>query len=809
MKRYLAVIVSCIITLDLFAQGSGSINGINYSWGNGRATVEKQSKSIMNLTAKIPETIKDYADGESIHIVDSIVDESFMGSNLMYLTMPKTITKLNYACFSDCAKLQYATIPDSLISIGGNCFYGCISLRNINFPSTLEIIGDSCFYECGYYSEVKLGEKINNIGKACFANCKYIPSIKIFGRIDSLKENTFYGCSAMSEYRWPNDIKYVGSGCFAGCASLSILHLPSSITTIADSCFANCTNLAKVYCLWKNLDALTINENAFKNHPASTMLMVPKGYVDVYRNKAPWNTFANIEEFEYTDTSLVECVDLGLSVKWASCNVGVSEPMGYGDKLSWGEWYVKDSYSWYTYIYCKDGNWYGGITDIGSDISGTEYDVAHEIWGGDWRMPTKKEAEELVNNCQWEWTFLEGVSGMKVTGYNGKSIFLPASGSNSTSGVYWTSSLSDWWHSATTFGFNNINPYISRSNKYEGLYVRPIKPQQENTKYLSIEVSGSGLASLGSVDIVNCKKYFYIDDNFTPIIEFHPNTSEWVVNLIVNNQDVTQDICNGLYTINCNADSTYVKVEFSNSIAPSDAIDLGLSVLWGKCNLGADAPEDLGKYYSWGAVQSVPNMDWNDYICSEYQCGTDSDPIYAAGYFERMDIAGSEFDQPHVLLGTGWKLPTNEEFQELIDKCDWTRTTIGSTNGFKVTGANGNSIFLPDNGYGMPGGHGHSDYNGGGYYWSSTIASKTKGGTLHFVAPNQKTITSNVRCYGQRIRPVFKRTDPSSDIIQHICDTDNNVLKYYNINGVETSKPTKGLYIIKSSKGKTYKTLIK
>ena len=801
--------MSSLITTVIMAQERGSINGINYSWGNGRATVEKQSENIMNLTANIPETIKDWEDGESIHIVDSIVDEAFKESNLMYLTMPKTILRLNYACFSDCAKLQYATIPDSLLSIGANSFYGTKKLRSINFPSTIEIIGDSCFYGSGYYSEVKLGEKVTYIGKASFANCKYIPSIKIFGEIDSLRECTFYGCSTLSSFRWPTGIKYIGSGCFAGCTSLKDLHLPSSLIALEDSCFANCSNLTKIYCQWKNINDIKVSDDAFKNLPVSAVLFVPKGFVDVYKNKAPWDKFNKIEEYEYTDIAKVECIDSGVSVKWASCNVGVSSSSGYGDKLSWGEWYPKDNYNWNTYNYCKDGNWYGGIIDIGSDISGTEYDVAHEIWGDEWRMPTKKEAEELVNNCKWEWTFDNGIPGMRVTGYNGNSIFLPSSEIGSTSANYWTSSLSEWWYSAITFGFNNTSPYISQLNKYEGKFVRPIKPQWEHTKYLSIDVSGSGIASLGGVEIANGKKYFNIDDNYTPIIDFHPNTGEWVLKLFVNNEDVTPNISNGKYTMNTNLDSTFVKIEFSNCIAPSDATDLGLSVLWANCNLGADSPEGAGRNYSWGAVQSVPNMDWNDYYCSEYECGTEYDPVYAAGLFETMDIASSDFDQAHVLLGAGWKLPSNDEFQELIDKCEWERTTIKGINGFKITGLNGNSIFLPDNGYGMPGGHGYSDYNGGGYYWSSSIASKTKGGTLHFVAPNSKTITSNVRCYAQHIRPVFKQTNPSLGIKHHFMNDSESDVRYYNINGIEINKPTKGLYIVRSSNGQSYKVIIK
>lgn len=810
MKRLIIFIVSSLVTPLIMAQGRGSINGIYYSWGDGRATVEKQSESIQNLTANIPDTIKDYLEVITTYVVDSIVDEAFRGSNLQYLSMPKTIRKMDYACFAGCDRLLNAHIPDSLISIGDNCFYGCKRLKNLNFPVTLKSIGDSCFYNCTSLKEVILGNDVKHIGNACFAKSTAINTLKIYSNIDTLYECTFEGCSALSQILWPKNIQHLGNGCFAGCSSLSNLHLPSSLISIGDTCFSNCTGLTKVYCPWKNLDGITISQDAFKNLPTSVILFVPKGCAGLYLNSTPWNKFLHIEEYECTDTSLVKSIDLGLSVKWASCNVGVSVPSGYGDNLSWGEWYPKDTYSWSSYIYCKDGNWYGGIIDIGSDISDTEYDVVHGTWGGDWRMPTKKEAEELVNNCKWDWSFNDGIPGMIVTGYNGNSIFLPATGDYSTAGKYWTSSVSDYsWQYATSLYFNNLKSGIGSDYRCSGLFVRPVTKQNNLTKYISIKVLGSGKASFGCVDIVNGIKGFNVEHGYNPTIDFHPKDKEWVVKLIVNGENVTQNIIDGHYALNDEPDSTIIIAEFSNSVAPSDAVDLGLSVLWAKCNLGADIPEAPGEKYAWGTTHVVPNNDWYDYICSEYSCGTISDPIYAAGLFDSMDISGSEFDQAHVLLGAGWKLPSNEDFLELIDNCDWTRETVNGINGFKITGKNGNSIFLPDNGYGMPGGHGYSDYNGGGFYWSSTIASKTKGGTLHFVAPNSKSIYSNVRCYNQHIRPVYKLTDSSTGIVEHKIFKDRNIKRYYNINGTEKLRPSSGLNIIRSSNGRSYKLVVK
>lgn len=131
-------------------------------------------------------------------------------------------------------------------------------------------------------------------------------------------------------------------------------------------------------------------------------------------------------------------VDLGLSVMWATCNVGASSPSEYGDYYIWGGIEPKS----------ESSSGYAEGADM-VDISGNpQYDAATANWGDGWRMPTLKEAEEL-EECAWEWTTREGVNGYNVTGPNGNSIFFPAVGfSRGTSldvlyigeyGSYWLS----------------------------------------------------------------------------------------------------------------------------------------------------------------------------------------------------------------------------------------------------------------------------------------------------------------------------------------------------------------------------------
>lgn len=159
-----------------------------------------------------------------------------------------------------------------------------------------------------------------------------------------------------------------------------------------------------------------------------------------------------------------EAVDLGLSVKWASWNVGSSKPEEYGGYYAWGETEEKDIYNWKTYKYVRndiDGDYWNEDTvphvivhkyqrigkeidgdEVNISICGTAYDVAHSKWGGDWRMPSKAEIEELESKCKKEHTSLNGVEGWYFIGPNGNRIFLPSAGVADEDGVSWD--MLDW-----------------------------------------------------------------------------------------------------------------------------------------------------------------------------------------------------------------------------------------------------------------------------------------------------------------------------------------------------------------------------
>ncbi|MBO7502064.1 MAG: hypothetical protein J6T32_02470 [Paludibacteraceae bacterium] len=208
-----------------------------------------------------------------------------------------------------------------------------------------------------------------------------------------------------------------------------------------------------------------------------------------------------------------EYVDLGLSVYWATTNIGTNIPEEPGDYYPWGATSIPSLYSWRYYVHgyedYNNKNWvrkyctiesqkYYGMSELDNLTQLLDVDdAAHVLWGGDWHIPTSAQARELVDSCKWEYTSLNGVWGYritsKVTGYTNNSIFLPSTGymaintytnnsntltSASNSGYYWLSELNS--PSTTSFSAYSLRFYSDSSHGVSSLNMRsygcPIRP---------------------------------------------------------------------------------------------------------------------------------------------------------------------------------------------------------------------------------------------------------------------------------------------------------------------------------------------
>ena len=177
--------------------------------------------------------------------------------------------------------------------------------------------------------------------------------------------------------------------------------------------------------------------------------------------------------------------------------------------------------------------------------------------------------------------------------------------------------------------------------------------------------------------------------------------------------------------------------------------DLGLSVKWATCNLGASSPEQSGNFYAWGETTPKTQFTWDNYKWTYEEKSSYGDIILLRSKYNSKSNQGKvdnktkldpEDDAARSKLGGKWRMPTKAEFQELIDKCTWTLTSRSGVDGFEVKSkVNDNSIFLPLTGF-------YSQTDG---YDGSTLHHKDQGNLWVSDMDNTNTVT----CYFKKGKP--------------------------------------------------------
>lgn len=498
------------------------------------------------------------------------------------------------------------------------------------------------------------------------------------------------------------------------------------------------------------------------------------------------NTLSRMKalKVEPAPQAVAEAVDLGLSVKWASFNLGATKPEEIGDYYAWGETESKEEYDWQTYKfglgtecfskYVTDSE-YGPVDN--KTILEPEDDAATVNWGGSWRMPTIEEQCELLK-CTWEWTTQEGINGYKVIGSNGNFIFLPAAGFREgtnlnyvgSHGFYWSSSA-DVHVSDYVFGLHiePTKPSSFEGTRIPGRTIRPVTDEGIRNAVTGIEMSRAkaSLVLGGNLQLAATIK---VQDSGRPatapaIIWSSNNTDVATVTytgIVTAVSSGTAIITATAYDTSAGNFSTSCEITITETAAAPEIVDLGLSVNWASFNVGACAPEDYGTYFAWGEIAPKSTYYWNTYkwcdgssisltkYCTDNSYGTVDDK----SVLESVDDAAT------ANWGDGWRMPTRGEINELRENCTWEKIIQNGVNGYKVTGPSGNSIFLPASGERI-----HTRFLNTtefGYYASSSLASNcSKTNCLFFrldYDSSYATELSNDRYYGISIRPVCTKT---------------------------------------------------
>lgn len=475
---------------------------------------------------------------KNVHSLDGVFKDC---DKLVSITVPENITELGLSAFSGCSSLSSIELPQSISYIGGGTFANCTSLLSIEIPSGVTSIGPEAFSDCKKLTTVKISQGLTTISASAFTGCYSLVSIGTLSSVTSIGESAFSGCSSLTSVDLPS-LMSIGQSAFQLCSSLTSVTLSESLEIIPEGCFNKCTALAFITLPnslrtigTKAFDGCLFDENGSALHiPASvtsigngafsglrhlilhstspvsiasdsfavgyTVLYVPANMVEMLKVRSNWNNYADrirpISDYPLatipTPGTVGEPVDLGLSVKWASWDIGACAPEDRGAGFAWGETEVGWFFDW------KHYKWYDGdsgkLTKYysidGKTVLDLEDDAARANWGGTWRVPTHEEWMELFNNCPPTLTTLNDTKGYRFTASNGNSIFFPVfpkeGGVNDPFSsrfrgcdYYWSSSLSDstdqkakcfvfFYYIDGGFQYNSPDP------RYYGYSIRPV-----------------------------------------------------------------------------------------------------------------------------------------------------------------------------------------------------------------------------------------------------------------------------------------------------------------------------------------------
>ena len=531
-------------------------------------------------------------------------------------------------------------------------------------------------------------------------------------------------------------------------------------------------------------------------------------YYRAYATNSDGSGYGEIKSFKtYGSYAGHDYVDLGLpsGTKWASMNVGAENPEDSGDYFAWGETTAKDNYNWNTYGYCNgnedipkltkycNDEVYGnnGFTDDLTTLEATD-DAATANWGSDWRMPTRDEIQELINNCNRTWTTQNGINGMLFTSRNnGNFIFLPAAGfrndntleGDGSVGSYWSSSIvSDSPLLAWYLYYNSDDYLIYNYYRNEGSSVRAIYRQSptvatnssDNITLTTATLYGS-ILNIGTSDVIE-RGFIYGTNrgNLTETEHSETATNDFSASLT--------GLANGTtyyYRAYATNSDTTGYGEIKSFTTPSGElgdhyyVDLGLpsGTRWATTNIGATNPEDFGSEFAWGETTTKDDYDWSTYIYSNGGDGYNTLTKYCNnseygdnGFTDSLTSLEAADDAATVNWGEEWIMPSAEDMQELVDNCSTTWITINGIKGLMVTSnSNGNSIFLP------------SGYDEGlsttSKYWSNSLYTDNPSEASYLSVysgdsesdPNF-SMGYESRFMPMRIRPVYKVEPTAMDI---------------------------------------------
>ena len=428
-------------------------------------------------------------------IADGVV-KAFAPADLTACSIPSYATAIGDYVFHSCSKLKTITIPDGVLTIGSGSFAGCSAMSTVTIPETVTAIGPGAFSQC-FGLQAFYGKYASEDHR-----CLVVEGATVG-----------FAPVGLTDYTIPPIVTNIAYSTFMHCSQLKTITIPSTVTTIGEYAFWGCSSLDSITILSGTPPRLASIQvpTAIFDDTNECPIYVPSGSVEAYKTASGWSRYAErIQEIKNNPIPVPELVDLGLSVKWATFNVGATSPEEFGNHYAWGETKPKEEYSWDTYTwcngtresltkYCYDSQYgYNGFTD-GKTILLPEDDAATVNLGKNWRMPTQEESWELAGNTTISLVEYNGVTVFELKStINGNVVYFPIAGYRDENpglhdatyyrSYYWCSNIDSYrTYDGYNFCLSNedyYDPYgisdgcilgvYTWAHRYKGYTIRPV-----------------------------------------------------------------------------------------------------------------------------------------------------------------------------------------------------------------------------------------------------------------------------------------------------------------------------------------------
>ena len=674
------------------------------------------------------------------------------------------------------------------------------SITNITIANTVTSIGNYAFAQCRSLF-VSIGTGVTSIGNYAFSECALLTDARLPNGVTTIGNAAFYNCPNLSYVSIPSSVTSLGSQAFYGCTKLTWISIPNSITKLGTYTLSG-SGIVDIYVYWTTTSGdhcIPVWTTGFvtKVPQTAVTLHVPCGTRSMYMGLTGWRDFTVVEP-QYTVTAQTNNSSYGtVQIDNGTAGADVSKTVNCATNVTLTAVTTTSNCN-IDFLQWNDGN-----KDNPRTIT-AERSITYTAQFG-----------TIGGNC--------GASGNNLTwSFNRCTGVLTISGSGAMAD--WSAETDVPWYkyreSITSvvlpYGMTHIGDYAFRKTRITkidlpsalqtiGKYAFSATPLIEvcipegvtsigekafinGSEYACLTVAcnallrrvylPSTLTELGNASIALAHlEYLTYPKSITTLGHTYYHKSKypakelyasWTTNIpsrygpIASVTEPKQKMHIPYGTTAAYRAKDWARVHDLVEDVDERAIDLGLSIRWASCNIGATAPEENGNFYAWGDTLTRSSFTWANYPYSGSSTNTMTKYCTRAanGTVDNRSTLIAFDDAAYINWGETWRMPTWTEWNELITRCTWKETTINNVSVWQVTGPNGNSIYLPKVGY-----KNSTSVTAGCYYWSSTLNTANSNDqcnrALYINAVDRSGAMYGLRYVGMPVRAVYRREWPS------------------------------------------------